>query len=217
LYNRMCGAKVHQFPAGTNRQAKMEQLADTLRAAGRKPYVIPIGGSNPLGCLGYVQCAQELLAQVPQDLETVICATSSYGTLAGLTVGFALLPGAARVSVIGVEVEGDAAGVVEQRVRTLIDGVFDLLKVPTGSRSYPFRVVDGYGAPAYGVPNQAALAASQLLARTEGVFLDPVYSSKAMAATLDLLPSLSRTTVFLHTGGAGSLSAYPETFTAAKL
>jgi len=222
LLNHMCGAKIHQFPAGVNRQAKMEQLANNLRSIGKKPYVIPIGGSNALGSLGYVKCAEELMTQASQsgilkDLETVVCATSSYGTLAGLTVGFALLPQTQGITVIGVEVDGDAADAVAKRVRVLIDSVFDLLKVAVEKRRYPFRIEGGYGDPSYGVPNAAAMAASQLLARTEGVFLDPVYSGKAMAATLGLLHSLSRTTIFLHTGGAGSLGAYPETFKAAKL
>lgn len=217
LYNQLSGAKVHLFPAGIDRNAKMNQLAESLRIGGRTPYVIPIGGSSALGCLGYVQCAQEIAEQAAQegvleDLRTMICATSSYGTLAGLTVGFVLLPQTSAVSVIGVEVDGDEAGVVEKRVRILIDSVFDLLRTPTEKRRYPFRIIDGYGFPGYGVTNPSALAATRLVARTEGIFLDPVYSSKAMAATLDLLSSLSHTTIFLHTGGMGSLSAYPELF-----
>lgn len=175
----------------------VEVIAAELRAKGRRPYVIPIGGSSPLGASAYALAADEILAALRHDDVLVITATGTGGTQAGL---------AARLSherVLGIDVGAVADPVTI--VRRLAVEVAELrgLPVPAGEP----RIVRDQIGDSYGAPTRACLHAIRLAARTEGLVLDPVYSGKAMAGLIALPQSQLRvmSVVFLATGGAPAL------------
>ena len=179
--------------------AVVERIADELRAAGRRPYVIPLGGSSPLGASAYVTAADEILADLGHDDVLVVTATASGGTHAGL---------AARLGherVLGIDV--GALADPGRGVRRLTIEVAERLDlpVPTGEpRIVRDQVGDGYGAA-----TDTCLRAIRVAARTEGLLLDPVYSGKAMAGLMALPRSdlQARSVVFLATGGVPALFA----------
>ncbi len=172
-------------------------IADELRRAGRRPYLIPVGGSSPLGASAYTNAADEITAALGHDDLVVVTATGSGGTHAGL---------AARLGhdrVIGVDV--GALADVASVVRGLAVEVAALVGLPRPSGG-PRLLHDQVGA-GYGAPTAACLAAIRLAARSEGLLLDPVYSGKAMAGLMGLARSglPARAIVFLATGGVPAL------------
>jgi L-cysteate sulfo-lyase len=211
LLDELLGAEIVQrVPAGTDMQAAMEALADELRAAGRRPYVIPGGGSNPVGALGYVDCATEL-DSAPKPVDWVVHGTGSTGTQAGLVAGFAALHSKARV--LGVS--------VRQPEQAQIDAVFRLAKrtaelIGTTVHKEDVLVDDRWVGDGYGVPTKSMVEAVRLLASTEAILLDPVYSGKGFAGLLGGIAegrfAASDTVVFLHTGGSAGLFGYRSTF-----
>ena len=201
-------------PAGTPMAAAMQGVADELAQAGRKAYIIPGGGSNALGGLGYVACAQELQQQFYEQgvrFDKVVVGSGSSGTHGGLLAGF--LGNHIDIPLIGVGVSRDP---VDQNplVQQLAQGVCDLLG--TGIKITPEHVVShgGYWQPKYSVPNAAMVQAVQLMARTEGILLDPVYTGKVMAGLIDLCRrgefAKDENILFIHTGGAPTLHAYED-------
>jgi len=213
LLDRILGARiVDRLPAGTDMAAAMETLAGKLRADGRRPYVIPGGGSNPTGALGYVGCAQELAtADVPVDW--VVHATGSAGTQAGLLAGFGAMR--AGIRVLGVSVR-QPADVQRPLVHDLADRTAALIGAPGAVAADDVLVDDGWTGPGYGVPTDAMVDAVRLLARTEGILLDPVYSGKGFAGLLGAIEAgrfgADEHVVFVHTGGSAGLFGYRSTF-----
>ena len=203
-------AQVESVAALDAPQAQLQALADRLRSSGKRPYVVPIGGSNALGALGYVRAGLELAAQIAasgQRFAAVVLASGSAGTQAGLALALAhTLP---QVPVIGVTVSRRSED-QQPKVQTLLEECAALLGVelPAACR---VQLWDDYFGPRYGEPNDATLAAIRLLARLEGLLLDPVYTGKAMDGLLDGI-ALQRFAdgplLFLHTGGAPALFAY---------
>jgi D-cysteine desulfhydrase len=203
-----------------------------LKAAGRQPYPVPRGGATPLGALGYVRASAELAGQLSQlgvEPAAVWLATGSCGTQAGLLAGAALT--GASYQVQGVTVSRPAAE-CQDRVRELAAGAAALAgfgaapagpgtagprpgpgtAVPDPGTALPEpAVLDGWIGPGYGVPSQAGREAARLLAAAEGVFLDPVFGAKAMAALIsECRAGRARgTQVFMVTGGAPTLFAGP--------
>lgn len=226
MLDAVLGATLHIEGPGVDRTALMEDLCQELRQAGHaKPYVIPIGGSNVTGSLGYVNCAFELARQwdagVAPRPAFLVTASSSYGTQAGLIAGLEILrrqyPGQFFPEVIGVNVDDEQVAPVESSVRELTRNVLVALgEEDTLLRPQSVRVEAGYS-QAYGVPTEAMKSAVLEAARTEGLLLDPVYSGKAFAFALDFLKQVSddQTVLFLHTGGAPGLFAYREFLTSA--
>ena len=214
LLDRLLGARVHVHPAEVDRGAVMAQLAKRLGAEGHVVSVIPIGASDPVGALGYVACALEIEQQAKAmglRFDAVVHAASSGGTQAGLLAGTLLARSAMRV--IGIDVEDGGTAALDT-VRRIAAGTLDLLgqeKAPLEAR---LDLRQGYGAPGYGLPNEATVRAVTRLAREEGLLLDPVYSGKAMAGLIDLVERGSfgpdETLLFLHSGGAPALFAYPS-------
>ncbi|WP_413529606.1 D-cysteine desulfhydrase [Rahnella inusitata] len=190
--------------------AQLAEQAERLEAQGFRPYVVPVGGSNALGALGYVQCALEIAEQSSAgfvDFSAVVVASGSAGTHAGLAVALRhLMPDTA---LIGVTVSRKAH---EQRpkVEAIAREVATHLQL---DEIIPSIVLwDEYFAPRYGEPNEAGMAAVKLLAEQEAMLLDPVYTGKAMAGLLDgiergLFPE-DGPILFIHTGGAPALFAY---------
>src|SRR5690606_12999002 len=184
------GEIVARFPAGTDMQAEMEKLADALRGAGRKPYVIPGGGSNPVGALGYVGCAQELLNQSFETslrIDHVVHATGSTGTQAGLVVG--LRASNSGIPVYGISVRAPKEK-QEDNVWKLVQATADYMGVPAASVERADVVANAdYVGDGYGLPTDAMIEAVRLTAELEAILLDPVYSGKGMAGLIDLVRS----------------------------
>ncbi|MBD9675651.1 D-cysteine desulfhydrase [Pseudomonas sp. PDM18] len=189
----------------------LAQTGERLRRVGRKPYIVPIGGSNALGALGYVRAGLELAQQIHgsgQEFSAVVLASGSAGTHAGLAIALAdTLP---ELDVIGVTVSRtDAAQ--RPKVEGLVERTLELL----GHDARPLPKVqlwDEYFSPRYGEPNAGTLEAVRLLASQEGLLLDPVYTGKAMAGLLDGIRrdrfAKPGPILFLHTGGSPALFAY---------
>lgn len=194
-----------------NADQLLAEAAERLRAAGKRPYVVPIGGSNALGALGYVRAGLELAQQIEhsgQQFAAVVLASGSAGTHSGLALALEYaLPG---TRVVGVTVSRPDA-TQRPKVEGLLQRTADLLDlaVPTALR---IELWDQYFAPRYGEANAATLAAIALLARHEGLLLDPVYTGKAFAGLLDGIAKQAFAgngpLLFLHTGGSPALFAY---------
>jgi L-cysteate sulfo-lyase len=204
-------------PGGTDMQAAMEEVAAGLKAAGETPYVIPGGGSNPTGALGYANVALELLAQANEiglRIDRLVHATGSAGTQAGLVAGFEALNSGIRVLGIGVRAPKDKQ---EANVHKLAEATAEKLGVKGGIRREAVEANCDYVGAGYGVPTEGMAEAVTLLARHEGIFLDPVYSGKGMAGLIDLVRKgyfrADENVVFLHTGGQVGLFAYADFFT----
>jgi L-cysteate sulfo-lyase len=214
--DHLYGARVQEVPGGTDMNAAMASLADELRSKGQKPYVIPGGGSNPIGALGYVTCAMELINQFnTRDLrvDCVVHATGSAGTQAGLVVG---LEGArSQIPVLGIGVRA-AKEAQETNVYNLAVKTAELLGIPGSIKRESVTANCDYVGGGYGVPTPGMVEAVTLVARLEGILLDPVYSGKGMAGLIDLCRKghfkKDENIVFLHTGGAVALYGYMEAF-----
>ena len=202
-------------PAGTNMAAAMQQVADDLAQKGRKGYVIPGGGSNALGGLGYVACAQELQQQTFEQgvrFDHVVVGSGSSGTHGGLLAGF--LGNRIDVPIHGVGVSrdpADQAPLVHKEAQAVCDLLGLGLEVPREA----VRCVGGYWQPKYSLPNAAMVEAVQLLARTEAILLDPVYTGKIMAGLIGMSRAgtfrAGEKVLFVHTGGAPAVHAYEAT------
>ncbi len=178
----------------------IEKIASELRDKGQRPYTIPRGGATALGCVGYVRASLELAQQLlDHELSPshVVVATGSCGTQAGLALGAHWLQASYRV--IGLTVSRPRSECLE-RISRLGASCAELLELEVGDLD--LEVSDDYIGPGYGQPTPEGRAAMELVARTEGLVLDPVFTAKAMAALIDLAPGLEGPVVFWHTGGA---------------
>ena len=210
---RLLGVEtVTVVPAGTDMTAAMKKVADDLAAAGRKAYVIPGGGSNALGGLGYVACAQELQQQCFDRgvrFDHLVVGSGSSGTHGGLLAGF--LGNRIDVPITGIGVSRDPVD-QEPLVHREAQAVADLLESGMTIPRDAVVSIGGYWQPKYSVPNARMVEAVQALARSEAILLDPVYTGKVMAGLIGLTRSgrfqPGQRVLFLHTGGAPSLHAY---------
>jgi D-cysteine desulfhydrase len=196
-------------PAGTPMGPAMQQVADELAAQGRRAYVIPGGGSNALGGLGYVACAQELQQQCfvqGVHFDRVVVGSGSSGTHGGLLAGF--LGNRIGTPIVGIGVSRDPAD-QEPLVHKEAQAIFDLLGLDVAVPREAVRSVGGYWQPKYSLPNARMVEAVQLAARTEALLLDPVYTGKVMAGLIGLARAgefrPGEKVLFLHTGGLPSL------------
>ena len=199
-------------PAGSNMGAAMQQVADELSTQGRKGYIIAGGGSNALGGLGYVACAQELQQQFyEQDvrIDQVVVGSGSSGTHGGLLAGF--IGNHINIPIVGIGVSRDPAD-QEPLVYKEAQAVADLLGLGLTIPREAVVSVGGFWQPKYSIPNEKMVEAVQLLARTEAILLDPVYTGKIMAGLIGLVRQgffkPGENVLFLHTGGLPSLHAY---------
>lgn len=216
LLDRLHGASLSKRPSGADMNAEMEALAADLRAKGKKPYVIPGGGSNPVGALGYANCALELVAQANErglKIDHVVHATGSAGTQAGFVAGLAAIN--ANIPVLGIGVRAPKEK-QEQAVFDLAVRTADYMGAPGVVKREHIVANSDYVGPGYGLPTDGMAEAVKLLARFEGILLDPVYTGKGMAGLIDLVRKgfflKDSNVVFLHTGGSAGLFAYPDAF-----
>lgn len=216
LLDDLFGARIELHPGTADPDAEMARAAEECRAEGGVPYIVPIGGSNALGMMGYVDAAQELLRQGGDQgvgFTHVVLASGSGGTQAGLALGLALSGSA--VPAIGYCISRTSQ---EQRPRVarLVQAGADLLGVASPLAPDDLALEDGVVGEGYGLPTPGMVEALQLVARHEGLVLDPVYAGKAMAGLIAGIRAgrygRDDVVVFLHTGGAPSLFAYPDAF-----
>ncbi len=214
LLDEILGATIHRVAADTDLRAASEDLATRLRAEGRHPSVVPVGGSSPLGALSYAHCA----AEISQDAErlgvafrTLVLATGSGGTQAGLIAGFRDDPQAPEVLGVCVSVPAPAQ---LAKVHPLIAPTLALLGRSGNVDASAVQLDDRFIGPGYGIPTPEMLDAVRLVARTEGVLLDPVYTGKAMAGLIALARegAIGGDVLFLHTGGSAGLFGYRGVF-----
>lgn len=218
LFHLLGVKSVTVVPGGSPMLDEMEKLAERLRQQGKKPYVIPGGASNAIGALGYVACAQETIEQLFQKglkIHTMIVPSGSAGTHAGIVTG--LYGTSAGIPVMGMDVSRPKE-VQEGLVYALVKETAALAGV---NRDIPASAVNCFGdyvGPGYSLPTDGMTEAVKLLARTESILLDPVYSGKAMAGLIDQVRKGSfpegANVLFLHTGGSPALYAYLDTFMA---
>ena len=212
LLDHILGASTRDFPANTDMNAEMDRLADSLRDLGRRPYIIPGGGSNAVGATGYANAALELLEQCDDKglkLGYIVHGTGSAGTQAGLITG---VHGAgSTVPILGIGVRAPR----EQQEKSVYDLACKTAAHLHVSTTLPREKVVAdcsYVGDGYGLPTDSMLEALTLLAKLEGVLLDPVYSGKGMAGLIGKIRAgffdSSTDVVFVHTGGAAALFGY---------
>ncbi len=211
LLDRLFGAGVRSVPGGSDMPAELEKTAAEVRVRGGRPYVIPGGGSNPVGALGYVDCAREIVIQADDldlQIDRIVTATGSAGTHAGLVAGLAVMGTDIPVLGIGVRAPKDKQ---EANVLKLAEETAALLGRP-GCVPPGMVVADcDYVGAGYGLIDQGVADALMLAARTDGIVLDPVYSAKAMKGLIALARAgrfEGERVVFLHTGGAQGIFGY---------
>lgn len=211
LLDQLLGARIRSVPGGTDMNAELARVAAEVSDAGGKPYVIPGGGSNVIGALGYVECALELVAQANEmglEIDRIVTATGSAGTHAGLVAGLAVMGADIPVLGIGVRAPKDAQ---EANVYRLARETAALLgHEDRVTREMVVADCDYVGA-GYGLIDQGVIDALAMIARSDGILLDPVYTGKAMKGLIALSNQGAfdgETVVFLHTGGAQGLFGY---------
>jgi D-cysteine desulfhydrase/L-cysteate sulfo-lyase len=221
LLDRMLGATVHSYPDGEDEEGadrRVHEIADELKAAGRNPYVVPLAPDHkPLGALGYVDAAQEILGQIDRDeirIDEIVVASGSGSTHAGLLFGLRALGSDIRVT--GVCVRREAA-IQKQRIADHCRDIAELLGVDPVVEDDDVITMDDFLAPGYGLLNDTALRALDMAARHEALILDPVYTAKTMAAALQRATETGPNygIMFLHTGGTPGAFAYSESLTEA--
>ena len=214
LYKLLGVEKITVVPGGSDMGQAMQKVADEVAAEGRKAYVIPGGGSNPIGATGYVACAEEILAQTFEqglNFDRIVCASGSAGTHAGLVVGFN--GNNSNIPLIGINVS---------RTRDVQEELVYKLALETAARvgvrsDIPRESVlcfDEYVGPGYSLATPGMAEAVQMLARLEGILMDPVYTGKTMAGMIDLVRKgyfgKDEKVLFIHTGGSPALYVYRE-------
>jgi D-cysteine desulfhydrase family pyridoxal phosphate-dependent enzyme len=214
LLDRLFGAHLRVLPAEQNTGGVLDGVAEGLRAGGRKPYVIPVGGSTAHGALGYVQALFELLEQIRAGdvrVDAIVVPIGSAGTVAGILAGLAVA--GKTIPVVAAAVMGTAQD-REALARGLTRQVLGLLGRPGEAACAGLSVTDRTVGPGYGITTDEVIDAVKRTAQLEGLLLDPVYTGKAMAALFDLVRrgrfNTADQVVFWHTGGAPALFAYRD-------
>jgi L-cysteate sulfo-lyase len=214
LLDRIFGANIRDVDKGSDMNAEMEKLAEELRSDGKNPYIIPGGGSNPIGALGYIDCALELLNQANSEgivIDHVVHATGSAGTQAGLVVG--LKASHANIPLLGIGVNA-AKDAQEEKVWKLAQETADYVGAPGVVQRGDIVANCDYVGDGYGITTETMNDAVMLLARMEGLLFDPVYSGKGLAGMIDLIEKgffeQSKNIVFVHTGGSAGLFGYGD-------
>ena len=216
LLDQLHGSTISKRAGGSDMAAEMEGLAAKLTAKGKTPYIIPGGGSTPVGALGYVNCVREIVEQADEmglKIDGIVHATGSAGTQAGLVVGLAAINSDIPLLGIGVRAPREKQ---EQMVYDLAVRTAEYLDLGITIDRNKVRANCDYVGEGYGIPTDGMKAAIKLLAQTEGLLFDPVYSGKGMDGFTDLISkghfSETRNIVFLHTGGSAALFGYSEIF-----
>jgi D-cysteine desulfhydrase len=216
LFRLLGVEKIKVVPGGSNMMKEMQDVADDVAAEERKAYIIPGGGSTPIGATGYVACAEEILAQAFEkvlNIDHIVCASGSAGTHAGLVAGF--YGNNSNIPVIGVNVSR-TKNEQEQLVYDLVQSTAAHVVIKSSIPREAVVCFDEYVGPGYSLPTPEMVEAVRMLAMTEGILLDPVYTGKAMSGLIDLVRrgyfSKDENVLFVHTGGSPAIYAYIQEF-----
>jgi D-cysteine desulfhydrase family pyridoxal phosphate-dependent enzyme len=212
--NELFGAKIHWIDR-SQRAAKAQELAEQLRKDGRHPYLIPVGGSNAVGAVGYVTAMIELFEQLKAKqlrVDHLVFGSSSGGTQAGMVVGARAAGFTGQLLGIGIDKDESDNGPYEQELADIANETATRIGLNAQFNPADFKVVRGYMGGGYGVVGQLEREAIRTLAQEEGILLDPVYAGRAFGAMLDLIRKKTfgenETVLFWHTGGAPALFSY---------
>jgi L-cysteate sulfo-lyase len=216
LLDHLHGATVEHCASHPDMNGELAKVAARLKADGRKPYLIPGGGSNPTGALGYVNAAIELVSQANDmglRIDHVVHATGSAGTQAGLITGLAGIRSGVPLLGIGVRAPRERQ---EENVYKLACATAEMCGTPGAVRREDVVANSDYVGSGYGFSTPGSLEAIKTLARLEGILLDPVYTGKGMAGFIDLIGKglfkKAHNVVFIHTGGSVGLFGYVDDF-----
>ncbi|MFZ4861478.1 D-cysteine desulfhydrase family protein [Sphingobacterium sp. Mn56C] len=215
LLNKIIQAKTHFFSQGENATEALKQRVEAIKRAGGRPYVIPIGGSSALSTLGYLDAYIEIMEQQKEGrtyFDHMALATASGGTQAGLELG-KLITGSA-VKITGYQANPTQEN-LEHQTLSFVEEALTLIKYKSQVPE-KINLHKAFTGNRYGILEPYHIDCLRLLAKTEGIFLDPIYSSKAFSGLLmDIENGYYRkgeNILFLHTGGAPSLFAYADSF-----
>jgi D-cysteine desulfhydrase len=216
LFQLMEVERIKVVPGGSDMMQKMQTMAEEVAEEGRKAYIIPGGASNPIGALGYVSCAQEIISQTFEmglRMDRLVCASGSAGTHSGLLTGF--YGTNSNIPVVGINVSRPKE-TQEEIVYDLVKRTADYVGIKEKIPRDAVLCFGDYVGPGYSLPTPEMTAAVKMVARTEAILLDPVYTGKAMAGLIDLARKgffrKEENVLFLHTGGSPALYAYLDTF-----
>ncbi|WP_372697331.1 D-cysteine desulfhydrase [Arthrobacter sp. JSM 101049] len=214
LYHLLGAESITPVPGGTDLMAGMQDIAEQVRADGGTPYIVPGGGSNALGALGYVACAEEILSQAFESglqIDHVVCSSGSGGTHSGLVAG--LHGNQSGIPVTGISVRA-AKEPQEAKILDLANQTSQLAGAELEVPSDHVTVRDEFVGPGYSLPTREMTDAIQLFARTEGILLDPVYTGKTAAGLIGMIQEgafdKDNDVLFIHTGGSPAIYAYPQ-------
>jgi L-cysteate sulfo-lyase len=216
LLDTLFGARIHKLDLSEDCDVYAGSLIEKLKSEGRKPYLIPLGGSNAIGSLGYVRCANEILQQIAaQDIaiDQIVLASGSAGTQAGLLAG--LIAANIDIPVLGIAVSRTTQD-QQQLVEALLRQTLTLLSLDPDMAEGRVVTDGSYFGDGYGMTTEAMIDAVKCCAQLEGLLLDPVYTGKAMAGLMDLcgqgVIAAGSNQLFIHTGGSAGLFAYRQIF-----
>jgi len=214
LYKLLGIEDIHVVEGGSDVLGEMGKLAEKLKSEGRKPYIIPGGGSNEIGSLGYVSCAQEILAQLHDKalrIDRIVLTSGSAGTHAGMLTGMIGMNAGIPVTGIGINAK---LAVQTDRVYNLCQKVAAKLELKNTVAKEDVVIFEDYIGDGYSRRTEGMVDAIKLLARMEGLLLDPVYTGKTMHGMIDLIQKDyfkgCENILFLHTGGAPALYHYSD-------
>lgn len=221
LLDKLFGAEVHYADPGRDRAVIALKVADELKANGKKPYVVAVGGSRPgydmerpIGALGYMAAYFEMFAEAEQNgvrFSHIVHATGSAGTQAGLVVAAKAINPEAKI--VGISISGRAEG-IKRNVSEISNQLAKMLGLQMSFTPDDIIVYDDYVGEGYGIMTPETVEAIKITAREEGILLDPVYTGKAMAGTFGLIDKgiirQSDTVCFIHTGGTPAIFPYRE-------
>jgi len=216
LLDSLFGARIHKLDLDEDCDVYAGSLMEKLKSEGRKPHLIPLGGSNAIGSLGYVRCANEILQQIDEQeiaINQIVLASGSAGTQAGLLAG--LIAAKTDIPVLGIAVSSTTQD-QQQLVEALLRQTLALLDLDPDQVEGRVVADGSYFGDGYGMTTEAMIAAVKCCAQLEGLLLDPVYTGKAMAGLIDLcgqgVIAAGSNQLFLHTGGSAGLFAYQQVF-----
>jgi L-cysteate sulfo-lyase len=215
LLDQLLGAHLH-FTEPADAEILSRALIADLSRKGRVCYVVPTGGSNAIGAMGYMRCAVELIEQCDAlgfRPDVIVHATSSGGTQAGLVAG--LVAENAKIDAIGINVYDTDHQRLERRIKRLLDETLDYAKLAPNAAT-ELRIVHDFLGEDYGIPTRETIDAIRTLATTEGIVTDPVYSGKALGGFFEMIRrgdlAACDNAIFIHTGGVASLTVYATAF-----
>ena len=208
LLDRILGATEHWI-ARSQRAAKLEQVARELRETGRKPYLIPVGGSNGVGATGYVVAMIELMEQLrasKQNVDHIVFGSSSGGTQAGIMLGARVAGFTGQLHGLSIDKDDPEHFEYEEEVARIANECATYIGAPEKFKRDDVKMVYGYMGEGYGVIGNLERGAIRMMGRCEGIILDPVYAGRAFGALVDLIHKgafkRGETILFWHTGGA---------------